>query len=420
MRFVLLVYVIDVSVSFRSFCFCNQSVGVVCLTTLIEITATSFVPQVISVIAALLVAAELASASIEFRTGVEESVISTEEDSGSQSTVVGEGTITAMSSRPPIIAMCHGGGPMPMLGDPGHRALLEVWKQNRRDYFGFTFPASERGKYTLGNTQAPKGIIVLSAHDTSRSSGVPVVRIGVNPKPSMYYDYGFPDTGITYSVKYPARGPTPEVAAEVIGEMESKLAELLKAPHSSARPMKVEAVANSHFDHGVFIPMLFLMPVDESNHRDAALIESDNVRLPAAELPPVITVSSFGSQDPADHIQLGRMLSGLRDRGYMIVGSGTSSHVFAQVNPRDQGRKFNTALSKVLTNPDMPVADKEEFMLNFLDIEGANEAQRRGQADHFMPWLTCFGAAIDSGSQTAKEVANVLMMTWHEVSHAWV
>ena len=324
---------------------------------------------------------------------------------------------------PPLLMLCHGGGPWPLLKNPTQLDMMGKWSQHRRDYFGFTFPASERGKYTLGNTQAPKGIIVLSAHDVSEAADV--VRVGVNPNPSVVYDYdGFPDQGGIYALTYPARGPTPEIAAEVIGEMESKLAELLKAPHSSARPMRVEAVANSHFDHGVFIPMLYLMPVDESNHRDAALIESDNVRLPAAELPPVITVSSFGSQDPVDHIQLGRMLSGLRDRGYMIVGSGATSHVMDLWSVKDPDRgaglQFNTALSKVLTNPDMPVADKEEFMLNFLDIEGSNEAQRRGQADHFMPVLTTFGAAIAAGGAPfAKEICNVKLGSWHELHFLW-
>ena len=326
-----------------------------------------------------------------------------------------------VTSCQPVVLLCHGGGPWPLLKEPSQVGMMKVWGQHRRDYFGFSFPEAARDKYKLGNTKAPKGIVVLSAHDVSRpSGGVPVVRVGVNPKPGMEYDYyGFPDRGLVYTVKFPARGPEPSVASEVIGELESKLKALLAEPGSKARPMKIEANPESKFDHGTFIPMLYLMPVAESNHRDAELIDEDGQRLSAAELPPVITISSFQSQDAADHIQLGRMISGLRDIGYLVLGSGTSSHVFAQVTPMHQGRAFNTALSDTLTNPAIPPAVKEDFMLNYLGIEGANEAQRKGQADHFMPWLTCFGAAIASGSHSAKEVANVPMGTWHQVHHAW-
>ena len=326
------------------------------------------------------------------------------------------------TSRQPVLAMCHGGGPMPLLSDPGHHKLMKMWAQHRREFFGFTYPEAVRSKYTLGNTKAPKGVIVLSAHDVSGATagGVPVVRVGTNPTPTIEYDYyGFPDRGLVYTVKYPVHGPDATIASEVVTELESKLGKLLAEPGTKARPMKIETNPKSKFDHGVFIPMLYLMPVKESNHRDADLIDADDTRMSAADLPPVITISSFHSQNAADHIQLGKMISGLRDMGYLVLGSGTSSHVFSQVAPSNQGLAFNTALSKTLTNPDIPTAVKEEFMLNFLSIDGANEAQRKGQADHFMPWLTCFGVGIGSGSSFAKEIANVPMGTWHQVHHLW-
>ena len=298
--------------------------------------------------------------------------------------------------------------------------------QHRREFFGFTYPEAVRSKYTLGNTKAPKGVIVLSAHDVSGATagGVPVVRVGTNPTPTIEYDYyGFPDRGLVYTVKYPVHGPDVTIASEVVTELESKLGKLLAEPGTKARPMKIETNPKSKFDHGVFIPMLYLMPVKESNHRDADLIDADDTRMSAADLPPVITISSFHSQNAADHIQLGKMISGLRDMGYLVLGSGATAHVMdiwtVEDPERGAGLAFNTALSKTLTTPDIPTAVKEEFMLNFLSIEGANEAQRKGQTDHFMPWLTCFGVGIGSGSSFAKEIANVPMGTWHQVHHLW-
>eukprot|EP00658_Telonema_sp_P-2_P059121 TRINITY_DN47848_c0_g1_i1.p2 TRINITY_DN47848_c0_g1~~TRINITY_DN47848_c0_g1_i1.p2 ORF type:complete len:156 (-),score=59.22 TRINITY_DN47848_c0_g1_i1:112-579(-) len=117
----------------------------------------------------------------------------------------------------------------------------------------------QRRVRALSNTKAPKGVIVLSAHDVSgaTASGVPVVRVGTSPTPDVEYDYdGFPDRGLVYTVKYPAHGPDASVASEVVKELETKLEKLLAQPGTKARPMKIEANPKSKFDHGVFIPML--------------------------------------------------------------------------------------------------------------------------------------------------------------------
>jgi aromatic ring-opening dioxygenase catalytic subunit (LigB family) len=64
----------------------------------------------------------------------------------------------------------HGGGPLPVLGDPGHREMVE--------HLG-----------DIASTiQRPSAIIVVSAHWEE-----PEVTITAHPKPPVIYDYyGFP------------------------------------------------------------------------------------------------------------------------------------------------------------------------------------------------------------------------------------
>eukprot|EP00301_Raphidiophrys_heterophryoidea_P023648 c7451_g1_i3.p1 GENE.c7451_g1_i3~~c7451_g1_i3.p1 ORF type:complete len:131 (-),score=15.52 c7451_g1_i3:411-803(-) len=63
--------------------------------------------------------------------------------------------------------------------------------------------------------------------------------------------------------------------------------------------------AKRGFDHGMFIPLILMMP-------------KGNI--------PTIQLSILSSLDPAEHIKLGKALAPLRDEGVLIVGSGMTFH----------------------------------------------------------------------------------------------
>ena len=81
-----------------------------------------------------------------------------------------------------IVYLSHGGGPLPILGDPSHKAMIEFMK---------SLPPL---------LIKPELIIVISAH---WEEDIPTI-IGAN-EPKLFYDYyGFPPQA--YQLTYPAKG----------------------------------------------------------------------------------------------------------------------------------------------------------------------------------------------------------------------
>ncbi len=92
----------------------------------------------------------------------------------------------------PVLYFPHGGGPMPLLGDPGHAGMVEFLTR--------ITPA-------LGQ---PSAILVVSAHWEE-----PIVTLTSAEAPPLFYDYyGFPEE--SYHIQYPAPGQ-PALAEEIAG-----------------------------------------------------------------------------------------------------------------------------------------------------------------------------------------------------------
>lgn len=99
-------------------------------------------------------------------------------------------------TRAPVIAVTHGGGPMPLLGDPTHTELTNSLRTK--------VPKLLR----IGTPEQPRAIVLVTAHWQTEN-----VSISNGAKHDLYFDYrGFPPE--SYQFTYPAPGE-PEVAKEV-------------------------------------------------------------------------------------------------------------------------------------------------------------------------------------------------------------
>jgi aromatic ring-opening dioxygenase catalytic subunit (LigB family) len=166
-----------------------------------------------------------------------------------------------------IVYFSHGGGPLPILGDAGHRAMVVFMRQ---------LPSK---------LKRPGAILVISAH---WEEGVATL-LGAQA-PGMFYDYyGFPDEA--YEITYPASG-NPDLA--------DRIAELLKRNH-----IATHIDLERGFDHGLFIPLKLMYP------------EAD---IPALQL------SLLQGLDSSAHVSLGIALRGLLHEDILVIGSGFSFH----------------------------------------------------------------------------------------------
>lgn len=101
-----------------------------------------------------------------------------------------------MTSLAPVFSISHGGGPMPVLGDPSHAAITKSLKTRVPKIL------------KLGTPEAPKAIVLVTAHWSTNK-----VRISSGASHGLLYDYyGFPDE--SYTIEHNAPG-SPEVAGEV-------------------------------------------------------------------------------------------------------------------------------------------------------------------------------------------------------------
>lgn len=103
---------------------------------------------------------------------------------------------TAAMPRAPVIALSHGGGPMPLLNDPSHTQIVHSLRTRVPKLL------------KLGTPDEPRAIVLVTAHWSERYP-----TISNAEKPGLLYDYyGFPPEA--YKLRYDAPG-SPEVAGEV-------------------------------------------------------------------------------------------------------------------------------------------------------------------------------------------------------------
>lgn len=247
-----------------------------------------------------------------------------------------------------ILYIPHGGGPLPLLNEPGHAAVVRFL----RDY-----PAT---------IPRPEAIVVISAHWEE-----PVVSVTAAPAPQLLFDYsGFPPE--TYEYEYPAPGD-PELAARVQGLLQEAGIESRLDPERD-------------FDHGLFVPLLLMYP--EANI-------------------PCIQISLAASLDANLHLEIGRALNELRQDNLLILGSGFSFHnMQALMSKRgdavdERNQQFEAWLTQTCCDDEI---DEAERAARLADWEAAPHARYcHPREEHLLPLQVCYGIAQQPARQVFQE-----------------
>ena len=251
-----------------------------------------------------------------------------------------------------ILYIPHGGGPLPLLGDAAHEKLIRFLRE------------------IPGRLGHPEAVLMISAHWEELK---PMVTSRKNP--ALIYDYGgFPEEA--YSIDYPAPG-NPELAERIVA--------LFKDRGRTAWRHNQRG-----FDHGVFIPLKIMYP-------DASI--------------PCVQISLLSSLDPADHLQLGKLLADLRRENLLILGSGFSFHNLRVLmkggTPDDHHR--NESFQQWLTETCTGQIPDDERIRRLVDWESAPFARYcHPREEHLLPLHVCCGMAHSRGEQVfAEEVMGI-------------
>ena len=212
-----------------------------------------------------------------------------------------------------------------------------------------------QGWRTLGaELPRPKAIVSISAHWISRGE----VLLSAQEQPPMIYDArGFPAP--LYDVKYPSPGD-PALAADITAQL----------PAYAARTS-----ADWGYDHGTWVVLKHLFP-------DADI--------------PVIQLSVDYAMAPPQHLELGRQLAFLRERGVLVLGSGQFVHNLPlmgsrteEVEPYPFAIEFGDIVGQWVEN--------REFR-KVAHFQSLGELARLAHPtwDHFLPLLSVLGTVDDT------------------------
>ena len=249
-----------------------------------------------------------------------------------------------MSVKPDILFLSHGGGPMPLLGDPLHAEMVTCLQNIARDI------------------EIPAAILLISAHWETESP-----QITAAPNPELIYDYyGFPEE--SYAIRYPCPG-NPALAEQV--------RDILSRHH-------IHATLNAKrgYDHGLFVPL--------------------KIMYPQADIP-CIQLSLLSSLDAREHLNLGKALQGLQHDKLLVIGSGFSFHnlrAFFSKAPqeRDEANEaFETWLMETISNKELDEDSRRSALINWEQAPAARYCHPR--EEHLLPLHVCYGMAQTACTQ---------------------
>ncbi len=258
-----------------------------------------------------------------------------------------------------IVYFSHGGGPLPILGDASHQAMIDF----------MTRLPSQLTK--------PDAILVISAHWEESAATL----LGAQTPPMFYDYYGFPDAA--YAIQYPAPGD-PALANRIAG--------ILK---ENAIPARIDP--DRGFDHGLFIPLKMMYP--------------------AADIP-ALQLSLLRGLNPAAHIALGKALRPLLPENILVIGSGFSFHNLRAFSweGTDASDPANDAFQNWLIEGNtgsIPQAERERRMVEWEKAPAARYCHPR--EEHLLPLHVCLGMA----NAAAKLVFDDKILGKRSVAFLW-
>jgi aromatic ring-opening dioxygenase catalytic subunit (LigB family) len=245
----------------------------------------------------------------------------------------------------PVFFIPHGGGP----------CFFMEWTLGPSDLWD-RMAAHLRGlARTVG--ARPRAIVVVSAHWEESEFTVTAQK-----QPPLLYDYdGFPPH--TYAIQYPAPG-SPELAADI--------RDLLADAGIPSR-----SDMSRGLDHGVFVPFKLIYP-------DAQI--------------PIVQLSLKEGLDAEAHIEAGRAIAPLRDRGVLIVGSGMSYHnmqTYISGRPPTASESFDRWLTETVEAEPRQRNDRLRRWESAPMARGAHPRE-----EHLIPLMVAAGAAgQDAGTR---------------------
>ena len=264
------------------------------------------------------------------------------------------------SSKPTVLFISHGGGPLPLLGDPGHAEMVHNLKQ------------------VVTKIPTPSAILVISAHWEAQ---VPTITSGARPE--LIYDYfGFPEE--SYEIQYPCPGE-PRLAAQV-----------QQVLNKHGIPAQLDA--RRGFDHGLFVPLKIMYPVADI---------------------PCIQLSLMQSLDPAAHIQMGAALAELEYDNLLILGSGFSFHnlraFFARATPESQmmNAAFEDWLIETCYSAQLSEAERRQRLEHWDQAPYARYCHPR--EEHLLPLHVCYGVA----QRACKEYVTLHILHKQASEYRW-
>lgn len=265
-----------------------------------------------------------------------------------------------MKTRSRILYLSHGGGPLPLLGDEGHREMVDQLEQ------------------LATRLVKPSAIIVISAHwEESR----PTITGAMNP--ALIYDYyGFPAE--SYDIEYPATG-------------EPSLAQLISTRLIEAG---FNAVLDGQrgFDHGLFVPL--------------------KIMYPQADIP-CLQLSMLKSLDASEHIRMGEALAELPADNLLVIGSGFSFHNMKAFfsDETDESRLMNESFEKWLIDTcSSHHIDENERKHRLENWEMAPAARYcHPREEHLLPLHVCYGMA----RRASTEVISLKILGKYASMYLW-
>ncbi|MCS5561662.1 MAG: dioxygenase [Marinobacter nauticus] len=243
-----------------------------------------------------------------------------------------------MSKATDVLFVSHGGGPMPLLGDPGHQDMVDRLTELAADL------------------RKPSAILVISAH---WEEAIPTITSGTTP--SLIYDYyGFPSEA--YKIEYPCPGE-PVLAQQV--------AQALDQAGIQARLDDQRGL-----DHGAFVPLKLMYP---------------EAKIPCIQLSLVDTL------DASTHLAIGRALQALDYDNLLVLGSGFSFHnmraFFAAQTPEIQARNlaFEDWLEQTCGDSSLSEPERAKRLADWEQAPHARFCHPR--EEHLLPLHVCYGLA---------------------------